>query len=92
MSSIIDNFRYYDIQFAIIGGLLISISSSLNLLLKGRITGMSGIFNGLITFDKASLQWKLSFFLGMLFTSSLLFKVFGFSKLEKYEVQFFDPP
>jgi len=39
-----------DITFAIIGGVLLSIAASLNLLLKGR--GLCGIFGGLITLDE----------------------------------------
>jgi hypothetical protein len=40
-----------DVIAALIGGTLIAISTSLNLLLYGRITGLSGAFNSIIRFD-----------------------------------------
>ena len=40
-----------DFGFALLGGFLIALATSLHLFLKGRITGMSGIFYSLITFD-----------------------------------------
>jgi uncharacterized membrane protein YedE/YeeE len=52
---------------ACIGGIIIAISSSLNLLLKGRITGISGIFFGIITFN--DIIWRFAFLLGMLFST-----------------------
>ena len=51
---------------ALIGGILIGISTSLNLKLFNRITGMSGIFNSLIKYDHASgFLWKFFTFLGL---------------------------
>ncbi len=41
----------YDVYLAILGGLYIGIATSSHLWIKGRITGFSGIFNSLITFD-----------------------------------------
>ena len=38
---------------AIIGGSLIALSSTLNLLLYGRVTGISGILTSVIKLDKA---------------------------------------
>ena len=49
------------------GGLLIGISSTLNLYLYGRITGLSGAFNSLIKYDKnAGFLWKIAFILGLI--------------------------
>lgn len=62
---------------ASIGGLLICLSSSLHLLTKGRITGMSGIMNGIITLDNSTLYWKISILLGMVFTSALTLLYFN---------------
>ncbi len=45
---------YADAVFGLIGGFLISFSTSFHLLLKGRVTGMSGIFYSLITYDKTT--------------------------------------
>jgi hypothetical protein len=61
---------------AVLGGFLIALSTSLNLLLKGRITGMSGIFYSLVTFDKSSYFWKTSLVSGMLCAASILYIIF----------------
>ena len=42
-----------DAGFAVLGGFLISLGTSLHLLMKGRVTGMSGMFFGIIRYDKA---------------------------------------
>jgi uncharacterized membrane protein YedE/YeeE len=57
-----------DTSAAIIGGSLIAIASTLNLLFNGKITGLSGIFFGLASCEKNS-NWKLAFLNGMLITS-----------------------
>ena len=59
----------YDYGMATVGGILISLSTSFNLLFKGRVTGMSGIFYGLITLNE--IIWRLALILGMVWTSSL---------------------
>jgi uncharacterized protein len=59
----------YDYGMATVGGILISLSTSFNLLFKGRVTGMSGIFYGVITFN--DILWRISLILGMIWTSSL---------------------
>ena len=41
-----------DVLFGILGGILLGISTSLHLSLKGWMTGMSGIFYSLITLDQ----------------------------------------
>ena len=54
--------------------MLIGISSTLNLLWYGRITGMSGIFNSLVKFDKeAGFYWKFCFFTGLISVPSVLY-------------------
>ena len=56
-----------DMVCAFIGGVLIALASTLNLLLLGRITGLSGIFNSLATLNtKAGMHWKISFLTGMI--------------------------
>ena len=74
----------YDFGMASIGGALISLSTSFNLLMKGRITGMSGIFYGLITFSAE--LWRLSVVLGLIWTSSI------FRCLVGRNSYFFDSP
>ncbi len=71
---------------------MLSLSTSIHLLLKGRITGMSGIFNGLITLDKSSRNWKFSCFFGMASTSGYLYYKLRDNKYGKDQVQFFDEP
>jgi len=59
----------YDFGMATAGGILISLATSFNLLFKGRVTGMSGIFYGLITLNEV--MWRIALILGMVWTSSL---------------------
>lgn len=40
------------------GGIVLGVSTTLYLLFAGRITGMSGILNGVLTFEQGSLHWK----------------------------------
>jgi len=59
---------------AFFGGVLIGISASLNLLLMGRITGLSGIFNSLYNLDIAGgFYWKYAFFSGLISSSLALY-------------------
>ena len=43
---------------ALMGGLVIAVSSSLYLLFAGRITGMSGFLDGVVSVDAATFHWK----------------------------------
>jgi len=60
--------EYY---YAIGGGLLIAIAASFNLLMKGRISGISGILFGVITLN--NILWRISFVLGMLVSYTYLY-------------------
>lgn len=51
---------------AIIGGILIGISSSIMLAWNGRITGISGMVHGLITPKLGDIYWRWIFLAGML--------------------------
>ena len=56
-----------EIGGAVIGGALLGLSSSLNLLLYGRITGINGMLNTLMKYDMNSgFQWKFAFVLGLI--------------------------
>jgi uncharacterized membrane protein YedE/YeeE len=61
---------YWDttqVLLALLGGVFIAASSSLNLFLTGRITGMSSIFYTLINWDmKEGLIWKVMFVVGLI--------------------------
>jgi len=60
-------FTWNDTGCALIGGTLIAISTTLHLLLAGRVTGNSGIFNSIIKLDKnTGLYWKLCFVFGLI--------------------------
>lgn len=50
---------------ALLGGILIGISVSLMLYLNGRVTGISGIINGLLTPLKGDSMWRLLFVVGL---------------------------
>ena len=69
----------------IIGGFFISLSSSIHLLLKGKITGYSGIFFNLIT--GKDFLYNFCFLLGTLITPSyiLLFNKSSFTNFENKE-------
>lgn len=51
---------------ALLGGAIIGISVSLMLLLNGRVTGISGIINGILTPAKGDTAWRVLFVLGLL--------------------------
>ena len=51
---------------AITGGLLIGISACLLLLFNGRIAGLSGIINGLISPEKNEILWRTVFIVSFL--------------------------
>ena len=70
-----------DAGFAVFGGFLIAFSTSLHLYLKGRITGMSGIFYSLISLDKGSYLWKSSFLAGMMFAICMIYEGIQFNPI-----------
>lgn len=51
---------------ALIGGALIGTAVSLMLLLNGRVTGISGIVNGIFSFNKKDLDWRILFLFGLI--------------------------
>lgn len=54
-----------------LGGILLGLSSTSNLFLNGRITGISGIIKGVLTREKNS-EWKAAFTSGLLSSGLLL--------------------
>lgn len=50
---------------ALLGGVLIGISVSLMLLWNGRVTGISGIINGVLSPTKGDTLWRVLFILGL---------------------------
>lgn len=61
-----------EIFLPFLGGLLIAIASSANYLLNGKITGFSGMFWSLISFQRGQLLWKLVFISSVVFTGALV--------------------
>lgn len=57
---------------ALLGGVLIGISVSLMLYLNGRVTGISGIINGVLSPLKGDTQWRVLFIVGLLFGGLVL--------------------
>ncbi|CDW73492.1 UNKNOWN [Stylonychia lemnae] len=63
---------------AVIGGALIALSTTLNLLLFGRITGISGILSSVTKYDTSQgFYWKYCFILGLLTIPKILQVIFG---------------
>lgn len=60
---------------ALAGGVLIGIAVSLMLLFNGRVTGVSGILNNLLSFKKSDRLWRFLFLLG-LFVGGLVLHFF----------------
>ena len=74
------------------GGILIAAATSLHLYLYGRITGLSGILNGLIHSNCDNLlTWKMTFFVGLITCPNVLKLVCGNSiSLGSWTITFFD--
>jgi len=67
-----------EVGSAVVGGLLIGLSSTLNLRQYGRVTGLSGYFNTVIKGDvQGELQRKYAFLAGLISLPVLLFYIFG---------------
>ena len=65
-----------NITGGLIGGVLIGLAAVLLLALNGRIAGISGILNGLITSrDRSEQLWRLLFILGLL-TGPAIYRLF----------------
>lgn len=72
---------HIDWIYALIGGAIIGIAVSIMLLFNGRVTGISGIVNGLLTSEKGDSAWRFSFvaglFVGGLALSFVMPQAFG---------------
>lgn len=54
------------ILFALLGGALIGLSASAMLWLIGRVTGISGIFGGLLSSPDGDFAWRAAFISGLI--------------------------
>jgi uncharacterized protein len=55
-----------DVLWALIGGGIIGLSVTLMLLWNGRVTGISGIVNGSMSYVKGDWGWRVMFILGLI--------------------------
>jgi len=62
---------------ALIGGAMIGLSAVLLMALNGRVAGISGIFGGLLQFQKGEMGWRLAFITGLLIGPFILPVVTG---------------
>lgn len=60
---------------AIVGGLLIGVASSLMLIFNGRVTGIAGIVNGILTFPKKDTAWRVAFVAGLVLVGIIFYQV-----------------
>lgn len=51
---------------ALIGGALIGIATAIMLIFNGRVTGISGIINGMLPVVKSDFYWRFAFLCGLL--------------------------
>jgi hypothetical protein len=65
-----------EVGFAAFGGALIAISTSLNLTLLGRVTGLSGMFNAALK-QGEGYDFKTVFLVGLLTIPAILNQVYG---------------
>ena len=50
----------------LLGGVLIGLAATLMLFFNGRVMGVSGIINGLLSYSKGDMGWRIAFVLGVL--------------------------
>lgn len=51
---------------ALLGGAVIGLAVTVMLLFNGRVTGISGIINGILSFTPHDIFWRVAFVLGLL--------------------------
>lgn len=60
------------IYLALAGGALIGVAASLMLVFNGRVTGISGIANGLLSYTKNDYLWRFAFVAGLIVGGGVL--------------------
>lgn len=60
-----------DFIYALAGGALIGLASTLLLLANGRIAGISGILGGALSPQRGDFAWRVSFLLGLLGSAAM---------------------
>jgi uncharacterized membrane protein YedE/YeeE len=56
----------------LLGGVLIGLAATLMLLFNGRVTGISGILGGFLSFERKNTFWRFAFLAGLLLGGLLL--------------------
>ena len=64
----------YEILKPLLGGMLIGLSSAILMLVKGRIAGISGIFEGLLRPIPGEIRWRLLFIGGLCLGGIIMFQ------------------
>lgn len=64
---------------SLFGGILLGVSATLLMLFNGKIAGISGVINGLITPKEGEYSWRLLFFAGMIIGGFVSVVAFGVS-------------
>lgn len=67
-----------EVILALLGGVFIGLATSIHYLVMGRVTGFSGIYYSLITYDKSSFFWKLSLMSCVMMASCIMFLIYGY--------------
>lgn len=62
---------------SLFGGMLLGVSATLLLLINGKIAGISGVINGLISPKDGEFSWRLLFFAGMVLGGLLSVALLG---------------
>ena len=61
---------------AFTGGIIIGVATSILLLFKGRVFGISGVLGGIIKPDFKDLYWRLAILLGLCLSGACLYKFY----------------
>lgn len=80
----------FELELALGGGLLIAFATSFHLLMKGRVTGMSGLLGGVLGSDGS--KWKISMLCSMVITSCAFWMYFKFGTVNKGKTYIFSAP
>ncbi|WP_394126142.1 YeeE/YedE family protein [Vibrio hepatarius] len=64
---------------SLFGGVLLGVSATFLMLFNGKIAGISGVINGLITPKEGEYSWRLLFFAGMIIGGFVSVVAFGVS-------------
>lgn len=81
-----------DYGYAVFGGFLVSVASSLLFYLRGRTIGFNSMVFSIISCDKPSIFWKITMIASMILASGILWNSFHFSSVDSNTSAFFDSP